>query len=498
MVARYWLGTTSSDPTNTANWSTSSGGSSGASVPGTGDDAICDAAGNNTLVMTDDWQLHSLTLIAGYTAKFDCADSGHALTFDDGGDLILQSGTTFDFGTATVSLTNGTFDYEAVTTISYGSASLLSLSGNCNWKAKNAKFLKNVTIQSGAVVLLTVAGGSLTYLSGELIVYGTLTMVGGDDLLISNTASVRLKDGSVVNDSGGSGRFYFAGSDPGNGLVEFHTGATLDVDLTLEAIDPGSIWKPGVYGGLVRLTGAGTFELEAGGDYTFAALTLYSGSSGAVTLANNVHGPSRITVLGELNFTATSTYDVVVNDSGTSVDWVLQGDVVNNLGSNGLNWTRGSGTITFSGAADQNVDFDWQDIEAIEVAKSAGTLTLDQSVSPAAFTGTSGTLDANGKIVAVDGDSDWAAGFVLADLTGVLWYVGGNWSADGQTLTAGSMWYLRVTGTAVASGTGSVQYSNALGYTPITAAGWTEGVANYNWVFTSVVATPNYYWMMVA
>lgn len=54
MADRYWVGGTGTwDGTNTANWSATSGGPSGASVPGTGDNALFDAnSGPGTTVVT--------------------------------------------------------------------------------------------------------------------------------------------------------------------------------------------------------------------------------------------------------------------------------------------------------------------------------------------------------------------------------------------------------------------------------------------------------------
>ena len=43
MAARFWVGGTNTwDSTNTANWSTTSGGAGGASVPGAADDVTID------------------------------------------------------------------------------------------------------------------------------------------------------------------------------------------------------------------------------------------------------------------------------------------------------------------------------------------------------------------------------------------------------------------------------------------------------------------------
>ena len=47
MAARYWRGTTSNSWGDTNNWSDSSGGAGGFSVPTSADDVIFDGNGNN-------------------------------------------------------------------------------------------------------------------------------------------------------------------------------------------------------------------------------------------------------------------------------------------------------------------------------------------------------------------------------------------------------------------------------------------------------------------
>ena len=75
-------------------------------------------------------------------------------------------------------------------------------------------------------------------------------------------------------------------------------------------------------------------------------------------------------------------------------------------------------------------------------------------------------------------------------MNGCTWVIGGQFTADGQTLNATASWVLTVTGTAVASGTGSVKYSNASGGTRIKAGvgPWTDGENNSNWDFIGVIS----------
>lgn len=90
MAARYWvLGTGSWDAVTTTNWSTTSGGSGGASVPGTSDAVIFDSnSGGGTTTITADQSVASITW------------TSFAGTLDTNGFTLTISGT-FNLGTTT-------------------------------------------------------------------------------------------------------------------------------------------------------------------------------------------------------------------------------------------------------------------------------------------------------------------------------------------------------------------------------------------------------------
>jgi hypothetical protein len=184
-------------------------------------------------------------------------------------------------------------------------------------------------------------------------------------------------------------------------------------------------------------------------------------------------------------------------------DITFEGNVTNT--NNDLKWTKGAGTITFAGSADQTIDLNDLTIEDVVVNKSAGNLVLTTGCTTDSFTGTStgtGDFDPNGQTINVVGNCSWAAAFLFdsaaACMNGCTWDIGGNFTADGQTLNATATWYLYVDGTAVASGTGEVEYcdaSDGAGSTEIDASAgpWTDGGNNDNWNFTpsGITATPS-------
>jgi len=66
---RYWLGTTSTSFNNTANWSTSSGGSGGASIPSNNDTAIYDANSSANCDLDVNATLNILKVESGFTRQ---------------------------------------------------------------------------------------------------------------------------------------------------------------------------------------------------------------------------------------------------------------------------------------------------------------------------------------------------------------------------------------------------------------------------------------------
>jgi len=228
-------------------------------------------------------------------------------------------------------------------------------------------------------------------------------------------------------------------------------------------------------------------ELEAAGAYTFGSLQITGGSSASTTLANNVNGPASITVTGALVFTAGFAFDAIVNDSGVGTNWILQGDVTNNTTVGTLSWTAGSGTITLSGTSNQQIDFLGETLEGFIINKSGGTVTLDGDLTVDYFMGMDGTFDCANTafVITTTADCDWLAGFVLSNLSGTVWDIGQDFTADGQDLVVSATWYLNVTGSAFAAGMGSVQNSDASGGTTIPAELWTELIPDsaINWLF---------------
>ena len=132
MANRYWVASFAGTWNDTFNWSTTSGGFGGASVPGASDTAIFDGNGIGKCTLDMNVTVDYLDLTSGYTGAG--ADDGH---FDSGGfDVTITSSSTVTFQNKTV-----TFDDGTPTTWTFGqgfsprssSASFTSMTA-CTWR----------------------------------------------------------------------------------------------------------------------------------------------------------------------------------------------------------------------------------------------------------------------------------------------------------------------------------------------------------------------------
>ncbi|MCP4549642.1 MAG: hypothetical protein GY835_24570 [bacterium] len=449
-------------------WTASAGtaeyvaGSGTMTLSGTGDQDI-DFGGEATddleiikpvsgdITMVDvDLTLLSSSMAGGLTITAGDVDTAASATIGIGSDLIAENGT-FDLGDGTTWTVGGHLDNESVTTFVDGTSTMI-LTGTATWTTVYANCLYNLEISDGAVI--TTSGAA--QVANSLALDGTLTVGSTAYLLGATTGTGTL--------GGGSGNVILTGASAGLNMV----GGTVAV-ATLTVSNPSAgvayLGLNTYASALVKITnvgsGAAVFTFSSGA-YVFAGNVEYENTTGGtLTIANDTNDP----------------------------DLAYQGDVVwdDQVGGASITYTRGLGDTTFSGAAAQSVDMEDQAIEHTVIDKSAGTLTLGEDYTCLAFTGTAGTLDPNGKTVTITNNAWWGSRFDFSTdadaLNGCAWVIGGNFQGNAQSMRATAAWDLQVTGTAVVSGAGDVAYSDASGFTEITAYGWTDNNNNTNWDF---------------
>ena len=220
-ASRYWVSASSSNWNNTANWSTSSGGSGGASVPGTSDDAYFNSARNGNCSIDATVSINGMD-IGGYTGtitnttySFTVSANNYFTqssgTFNGGSSNITInlrlsiSGGTFTCGTGTVDI-NGTGFYLSGGTFTATSGIMYVTN---YWNHSAGTFTHN----SGTVVLdgsdspsNTISGGTetfynlkidrtagasvwLTTTNDKFVITGTLTLSQGN-VIASNAVSI--------------------------------------------------------------------------------------------------------------------------------------------------------------------------------------------------------------------------------------------------------------------------------------------------------------------
>lgn len=163
MADRYWVGGTGTwDTTAGTKWSTQSGGTGGASVPGTGDVAIFDSNSNPagsgasyTVTRT------ATTAISGLRLANPSAGT---LTFAGSGALPISGNDGLDVGA----------------TVNYTATGLITYSGTTTTFTTNGNAI---------AASITVSGGGSITLSGNTATSGVLTFTSGTISLGSNTLS---------------------------------------------------------------------------------------------------------------------------------------------------------------------------------------------------------------------------------------------------------------------------------------------------------------------
>ncbi len=297
---------------------------------------------------------------------------------------------------------------------------------------------------------------------------------------------------------------------PGAGGIVIRSGGSLIVDGVFDAggadlisiLSGGTLTNNGVSNFKNAPSGTATLTVVSGGTLNGTGSIAFhrdnvnlSGVIGNDLIGLDFLGGQTLTLTGATTFGGDATF------SDADLIFDVNGQALTLLGSfsHAGTWAAGiTGTILVSGSANQTLDFNGELIDAFEVDKTGGVVQLTGALSPVSFTGIdtgTGDFDPNGQTITTTGNCSWAATFTFEagsdTMDGSDWQIGGNFTADGQTLPADSGWDLDVTGTAVASGTGDVGWCTAGGTEIDASAGpWTEVEDNnVNWNFGAAGTT---------
>ena len=479
MANRYWVGGNGTwNTTNTAVWSASSGGASGASVPTAADSVFFDQATTYTVNMT-----------GGGIVCLDLTVSAGTVTFASTGGVTISG--SMSLSASTVWTNTGQITFNATTTgktittngVSLGTPAVVFNGVGGSWQLQTA-----VTV-SGSSALVTVTNGTLDLNNKTLTsFYFDSNNVNTRTIAFGTTGSVVITGAAIspttiltLNSTGltftGTPTFSFTSS---SGVIRYVQGGNFS-----EAQAPN-----------YNLSGTGTFTFNTSQSIKNLNTTGYTGN---ITTALNIG----VTCYGSITLSSTTT----VGFNGASASLTLAGTGSNTIDLNGVNC--GTGALTVNG-----VGGSWQLLSAGTVSAithTNGTFNLNgvtlTAYSYATAAGTKNITFNGGTLLCTTNNVVWnnaqPTGFTTTAGTGIGTISFNNGSA--KTFTGGGSVYncnlsntgagaLTITGnntfTNLASSTTARTYTFTAGTTTtFTALGFTGAAANLITLGSSSTAT---------
>ena len=150
-----------------------------------------------------------------------------------------------------------------------------------------------------------------------------------------------------------------------------------------------------------------------------AKITFFAGAnrhSITIIFASSMTIGGNIVVNSQYSGPAPNVFDLATYN----IDLTLRGGLSHTgaYTSTMFSWSKGTGTITAAGTADQDWDFNGESVEDIDIDKTSGTVSLTGIVTTDSFTLTSGTFDANANTLTTTGNFTQAAGTTVLDTGG--------------------------------------------------------------------------------
>jgi hypothetical protein len=513
MAARFWVTTGTTGGTgnwsDSQNWSTTSGGGAGASVPGSADTATFNASsGAGTATVDSNVTIQTLTM-TGFTGTL--AFGVNTISVNSTGTVYTGAATFAVTGTPVIIVTNATATATTVTagavteanSISFkftGGTYALTFLGTASHAARNVDF----TGYSGTWLDRTNAYtiyGSLTIStgmnSGSAGSTGILTFGGtsGTQVFTSNTSTVRdIYFPITINGVGGTVQLADSLRIVNNLILTNGTFDANNVGIAITgsgtfSMTTGSVFVKGVTttstftlaftqtSGTLTQIGNNTFRaftLTSGtldlGSYKLTCETFASSNANVRTIAFGT-GNITCTLSGTAWTTATTTNLTVTGTSNVNITYsgnlgvsVLPG-ILTESNTISFNFTAGTYDLTFLGTVNysaKNVDF--TGFAGTWLATSTGVIygnltlstgmTLTASNSAMTFGATSGTqvITSNAKTMNFPitingiGGAVQLADALLMGTTRTLTHTNGTLDLNGKTLTVGTA-YTTATGT---------------------------------------------------
>lgn len=381
MASRYWVGGTGSwNASNTANWSATSGGAGGASVPTVADDVFFNASSGTGTVTANDLTNTALSLnFTGYTGTFT-----RTTTVTVAGSVTLSAGMTFTASadnlliTGTGTLTSAGKNMGTVTinapggTVTLGDAFATNVypftltAGTFSTSASNYTFtVGNFTSVGSSTRTLTLNGSTVSAASWNVASTGMTLNAGTSTVNVTDPTGSFSGAGFTYNNVGMTSTV--------TGQVQVISGANTINTLTLTS--PNS-------------SGVRTFDISD--NQTITTMVCTGGATAARRMflrSSTIGFPVSLTVTTWSTISDVDFRDITMNTArsgtrlgncggNTNITFSAAKTVYWNLAGT-QNWSA-NGWATSSGGAPSNTNFPLaQDTAVFDNTGSAGTITID-------------------------------------------------------------------------------------------------------------------------
>lgn len=351
MADRYWVGGSGTwNTTSTTNWSTTSGGTGGASVPTAADSVFFDQAGTYNVTMTGALNCLDLNVTNG-TVSFV---TGTTPTLSVAGNWNTIAATVWD-STGTITFTSTSLTSTINSNNILINASVVFNKAGATWTlqsnftTRNSSPINSVTLTAGTLALSSFTLTTCSFISNN-----------------SNTRTIAFGTGKIVLNVSVSATIWNTTTvtgltTTGSKLVE-SIGA--NVSLINKVIDTGAISEGNSvdFSFLETITGA-TYIFTAGnrvrnlvinGVQTISniAITIFGGlthttTNGTTTFSSGTNTWTFGATSGSYNITPAVAFPFPITFNGTGGTWVLQSNLTTTGGSTGI--TFSNGTVDYNG-----------------------------------------------------------------------------------------------------------------------------------------------------
>ena len=459
-TTRYWVGGTGTwNATTTTNWSTSSGGSGGASVPTSADAVVFDTLSNATAytVTATATQLRCAALTIAGPLSGNLTWAGTAPLAIHGNVTLPASGLTRSYSgdiTLTGSATGKTFTTNGVT---IGSAVQVNGVG-CGWALGSALSSSGtLTLTNGALDLVTYNLSGTNFL-GSLVTntrslsLGTGTMTFGGNFSLADPSVV--SESANLTFSAGTSQITLTGTSP-----NFTAGGQTFYNVSFTGTSSGTVTFSGenTFNNLsfTGITSAGLKIVSLSANQTISGtLTLSAGTNATMRtfVRSDTIGTTRTLTCAAFSGTDADFRDITIAGAAAPVSGTRLGDAKGNSGitfgagvnkywnlAAGGNWGGAIGWATTSGGTPSINNFPLaQDTAIFEATglNSGATITVNDgynigTINMSARTSNTMTLATGSTTPAIYGNWINGTGTTLTG-TGTLTFAG----RGSQTITS--------------------------------------------------------------